>query len=97
MKQLVTFLILLSSFSVFAETSEYCDASKKTVGTVEKMRFVELPYTIVQQEIIKILIADKCIKSRLSHEEISHLSELLLSYEYNTENASSIIGEFLAL
>ncbi|WP_374073244.1 hypothetical protein [Bdellovibrio bacteriovorus] len=96
MKMLITSLVVLASLQATAAPSKYCKASKKTTQKIESVRFVELPFQIVQNQIVSALISDKCIRARLSDEEVLTLSGMLLSYEYNEDTAKQIIGEFLA-
>lgn len=94
MKILIAALFSLVALNAAAE--DYCDASEETVSQVQDLRFVELPYQVVEAEIIKLLISDECVKSRLEAEEIRTLTQMLLSFEYNQDTAGQIIGEFLA-
>lgn len=96
MKILIASLVVLASIQATASPSNYCKASKKTTQKIESVRFVELPFQVVQNQIVSALISDKCVRARLSDEEILTLSEMLLSFEYNEDTAKQIIGEFLA-
>ncbi|WII70844.1 hypothetical protein QJS83_10265 [Bdellovibrio sp. 22V] len=86
--------LLLSGFE--ASAASYCKASKKTTRQIEQLRIVELPYQIVESKVVKALITDRCVRKRLSDEEILTLKDMLLSYDYSEDTAAQIIGEFLA-
>nr|WP_295902840.1 hypothetical protein [uncultured Bdellovibrio sp.] len=96
MKSFIVFTMLLTSFQIQAAPAKYCKARKKTAQKIEQMRIVDLPFKAVQNEVVKALISDKCVRSRLDDEEILTLSEMLLSPEYTEDSANQIIGEFLA-
>ena len=88
-------IFILASTSAFAANKD-CTASKKTVAQIEQLRIIDLPYKVIEVKTVEALLTDKCVKSRLSNEEIYNLSQLLLSHEYSQDSADQIINEFLA-
>ncbi|MFS4460219.1 hypothetical protein [Bdellovibrio sp. HCB2-146] len=96
MKKLILSLTLVLASVQVSAASKYCNASKKTTAKIDQLRIVELPFQIVQSEVVKALLVDKCVSKRLSTEEVATLAEMLLNYEYSEDTAAQIIGEFLA-
>lgn len=88
-------IFVLASTSAFA-ANKYCTVSKKTVSQIEQLRIIDLPYKTIEVKTVEALVTDKCVKSRLSNEEIYTLSQILLSHEHSQDPADQIINEFLA-
>ena len=93
---LISFFVLNTAFTSAFAANNYCTASKKTVSQIEQLRIIELPYKIIEVQTVEALMADNCVKSRLSNEDIYTLSQMLLSFETLQFSADRIISEFLA-
>lgn len=95
MKTSFLIVIALASLSTFTSAAEFCKASKKTVTKISELRKVELPYKVVETQIVQALVADKCVRSKLQNEEIYSLTQLLLDFSNKDEASSAIIVEFI--
>ncbi len=94
MKFLIALICMIVTFQASAST--YCRAKATTVKKIEQLRMVDLPYKVVQAQVFQSLGSDKCVKSRLSSDEIKVLTQMLLNPENTQDSAGQIIGEFLA-
>lgn len=97
MKKLFLVLTALSlPLAAQAAPSRYCNATQRTTTRIDQVRIVDLPYPMVQREIINALVTDRCVRSRLSNPEIYTLTQMLLDYNNSQDTAGQIIGEFMA-